>query len=212
MMALQVPPRGIVAANDVHGLPPSGDAGPAPIGALDGVCHIGGDGSVMLAEAVDAWARAAIDGQRIVYGIGHLPVWSKGAALMRGLAERGLVHLFHDRRPSPKHYVAVRTAVAWREPTEAARVARAVPSYDPHLAVLFDLLRELAAEAAPCPTNGELATRLGLDRGQQVSYLLGCLAKAGKIRVTFGDSTGPSDRVVTIVASGRSTAAPGAGA
>lgn len=203
MQAMQLTGVGIMAAND--------EPCARVIGPLEGQSHLGGDGMAMLADAVTAWVKAAAPGQQIVYATGHLPAWSKGPGRMRDLACEGYVHLVCDRKPDPKQYVAQRTSMAWRE--EAApqrRIARAVASYEAEVARLYDVLRELAAEGAPCPSNAELAREIGLETAQQGAYALSCLVKADK--VINRPVEGPPYRVITIVSGGRRTGLVGGAA
>ncbi|MES2494611.1 MAG: hypothetical protein V4618_00725 [Pseudomonadota bacterium] len=164
--------------------------------------RIGGNGACAQAAAIDGWTAEAAPGAECVYAIGHLPVWSKGPGAMRVLAERGYVHLFHDRAPQPKHYVARRTARPWAGPVRPVRVARQVACLSGHLAPAMEMLAEAAEMDLACPSNAELAEALGVT-ARQAAYLVGCLVRAGSIQVEL--VVGPPFRIVTIVQSGIST-------
>ncbi len=200
MMAVQKVAPTIVAAND----DPSAKR---MLGPLEGIARLGGDGAVMLADAVDAWVSAARSGDEIVYGIGHLPTWSKGPARMREMAARGFVHLFHDRSHSPKHYVAQRGSKPWSEAAllPPPRIARAVPCYAAHLAALSRHLAEIAAARLPCPSNADLAALLDLPTAKTAEYLLRVLTRSGAIART--PVQGPPYRIITIVKTGERTSA-----
>lgn len=198
------PAEGGIAANDE----PAADAA---LGALHGFHRIGGDAAVMLPEAVTAWVRGAAFKEAKVYAVGHLPIWSKGPGAMRELCARGYVDLTCDRTKSPKQYIAQRTSKPWSDLVAAPkRIARPVACYDRHLAELMEMLVEWAEAEAPVPSNAEIAEQLGLDRGDQVSYLFGVLDKAGQIKRRAIE--GPPYRIITVVKTGRSTGDFGGGA
>lgn len=169
---------------------------------LVGVTRIGGDGAAAQVATIEGWAAGAIAGAECVYAIGHLPVWAKGPRLMRDLADRGFVHLFHDRKPEPKHYVARRTGRPWMGAPRPIRIARGVTCLTPMLGPLMALLTEAAEARSPCPGNAELAAELQVTK-RQAAYLMCCLARAHSIETRLMSE--PPFRIVTIVKTGKST-------
>lgn len=191
MEAIKTGGGGIVPAND----DPT---------ALIGSPGIGGNGAAMLPDAVIAWARAAAAGERVVYCKGHIQAWAATGRRMRELQEAGLVDLTMNHRADPKEYIAIRRSKPWPVGDgKVQRIARPVPSYDPHIGALFDHLRELASEGAPCPSNIDLARAVGLETARQGSYLLTCLVQANKVRNTATRDV--PGRIITIVSTGRQT-------
>ncbi|ARR54571.1 hypothetical protein HY78_14595 [Rhizorhabdus wittichii DC-6] len=157
----------------------------------------GGTGSVMMVAAVIAWVKAAERDDELVYGIGHLPAWSKAPRAVRDLDTRGIVFAFHDVTESPKHYVIRRLGTPYSDPPIPLRVARDAPPRDREEAALLRLLTREAKAGRPCPSNRELAELLHLKNGDRASYLLKCLAGGGFIR---NELTGfPPGRIITIV-------------
>lgn len=157
----------------------------------------GGTGSVMMVAGVVAWVKAAAKGEELVYGIGHLPAWSKAPRVVRDLDDRGIVVAFHDVAQSPKHYVIRRTGAPYSEAPVPLRVARDVPPRDREEAALLRLLTREARAGRPCPCNRELAELLHLKNGDRASYLLKCLAAGGFIRNE--PAAVPPGRIITIV-------------
>ena len=121
-------------------------------------------GVVATPARLSAWAAAARAGDRFVYATRcHLPPGAAGAAYMRQLAARGLVHLAQtivtrDRPgvPGVRSYFAERTSKAW---PVAAKAARAVlsPAGEPDLVAEVEqlavdqLLPVLVARGAVSP-------------------------------------------------------------
>lgn len=157
----------------------------------------GGTGSVMMAAAVIAWAKNAVEGDELVYGIGHLPAWSKAPRAVRDMDARGIVFAFHDVSESPKHYVCRRTAAPYSDPPVPLRVARDMPPRDREQAAMLRFLTREARKGRPCPANRELAELLNLKNGDRASYMLKCLVAEGFIR---NEPTGfPPGRIITII-------------
>lgn len=189
--------------------PPIAMVSPEPLYALTremlplvDLTRIGGDGAAAQVGTIEAWVAGRSAGAECVYAIGHLPVWAKGPKLVRDLAERGFVHLFHDRKPNPKHYIARRTGRPWNGAITPLRIAREVSCLSPVLAPMMDRLIELAEAGAPCPSNAQWADELGVTK-RQAAYLFCCLGRANAISVRL--VTEPPFRVVTVIKSGKST-------
>jgi len=163
-----------------------------------------GNGACMLAEAVEAWVRLAPAGAELVYAHGYLPQWAKAPARLRHLATLGLVALTQDHKA--KDYIAQRTAAPWPAVLpQPHRIARIVQHMDPHAAELFDMLDAWAEKGVPCRGNVEIAEALGLSSAKQVSYLFRILVKEGLI--LNRPARYPTQRVITIVRTGKSTGA-----
>lgn len=201
MTAAQIagPAIGIPANDDPH----REAAVNRTIGAMEGGVFGGSaDAAVMLLTDVKAWLASAPAGAELVYASGvHLPIWAKGPALMRDMAALGIVELFHQR-PSrgQKHYIARMTGREVRDFGQPMARTRSDEE-----SRLLDLLTECADNGHLCPSNAALATELDLTDGLRASYLLGCLEKRGLITREATDWV--PGRIVTIVATGKATAA-----
>ena len=180
---------------------------------------------------MEAWLETANPGDELRYATG--PALGRDAPagkLARQWADEGEV-LLVQRRPGPgkpPEYLAIR-----REPPVRPRggsrgvalgmaSARAMRrgSARPDLAASPDFegseegrmlaaLTEAADAGDVCPSNGALARRLDLKTRDRAQYLITRLARAGLIRVASDSSF--DGRVVTIVATGRATAARAGG-
>lgn len=160
------------------------------------------------AEAVEEWARRARPGDTFVYHSGGFLVKSLPAVTAaRSLVDRGEA-LFFQRKlgPGQYDYCIQKRANAERQLSAGQLAGRQVGTaidqeeYDQLMAVL----RRLANFKLPCPTNRELAEMAELKDAESVRYRLTQLSIAGVIGVRTPPQ-GP--RVITITASGRSTAA-----
>jgi hypothetical protein len=176
------------------------------IGAMEGGVFGGSaDAACMLLADVMAWLKTAMPDAELVYATGHLPVWSKAPARMRAAAEVGLVALFQDRpKRGIKHYIAHRTAREWFDFMAPAALTAGHTRTDEENRLL-DLLIECADNGHLCPSNAALAGELDLTDGLRASYLLGCLEKQGLI--TREPTDWVPGRIITIVATGKATAA-----
>lgn len=159
------------------------------------------------AEAVEEWARKARPGETLVYHSGAFLVKSLAAVRAAdALIERGEAIPVQVRiGPGQFDYCLQKRANAERQLSAGAINGRKVGSaidaeeYEQLLAVL----RRLANFKQACPSNKELARLAELKDAESVRYRLTQLSIAGVIAVR----TPPQGvRVVTIVASGRSTA------
>lgn len=72
----------------------------------------------------------------------------------------------------------------------------------PDLSRLFDVIARAAAAGEACPSNDELATIIGKQSASSIPPRLAHLVRRGLIEISRGNCR----RVVTIVATGRSTA------
>jgi hypothetical protein len=164
---------------------------PAPASDLRGVLTV---------ADIDAWAVAAPAGDRLVYAhvAPPLPSGDHGGARVRALVDAGLLTSFTSRTDDgERDYVARRTAMAWPSAEEAARE-------DETMRVLSHLRRIVHAGQA-MPSNREIARACGLRDKQAASYRLRVLGTEGVIRIEMVRAGGVDQRVVTIVATGRSS-------
>jgi hypothetical protein len=169
--------------------------------------------TAVTAEAAIEWARHARPGEKFVYFTGPallqaLPV----VAAARALHEAGEVIFVQERRsPGVRDYVMLkRRNVEPPRPLSRAGVEERAPGtkVDDDLEDLMAVLRRLAARGLVCPSNARLADMAGLKDAESARYRLGILQQAGRIAVR----TPPvGARIVTIVATGLSTAAGGQG-
>lgn len=165
------------------------------------------------AAALAEWVRRAEPGQRLVYFTGSALIQSLDVVKeARRLEAVGAVLLTQQRRVDRLFdYQVTRRRNADRPIPARGGIrqgGRPTALVDEESERLLAVLRRLASFARPCPTNAELAKLAALKDGEAVRYRLGLLEKGGRIRIG-GPAEGP--RVVTIVASGRSTSSAWAG-
>lgn len=159
------------------------------------------------AQAVEEWASSARPGEIFIYHSGDRLVQSLPAVTAaRSLHDRGEVLLFQKKLgPGQYDYCIQKRANAERQLSAGQLAGRPVGTaidqeeYDQLIAVL----RRLANFKLPCPTNRELAQLAELKDAESVRYRLTQLSIAGVIIIRTPPQ-GP--RVITIAASGRSTA------
>lgn len=153
---------------------------------------------------LDAWIDAARPGEWTVFAEGAsipraLPVWPHSVALVGD----GLITVTH--RPVDGRtwweFVATRRSNA---PVEAQPAAVVASSDDDDPAErVFRLLKRYANFGRACPSNAELARSATLENAAAASWCVRKLRDLGRIRI---DDMGPmKPRVVTIVATGKST-------
>ncbi len=158
-------------------------------------------------QAALEWARHARPGEKFIYFTGPaliqaLPVVDTA----RKLHEAGEVIFVQERAgPGIRHYLMLKRRNAEPKVLSRAAIDTPVPGtrVDEDLEDLMAVLRRLANLGLECPTNSKLADMAGLKDAESARYRLGLLAACGRINVTT-PVQGP--RIVTIVASGRSTA------
>lgn len=162
--------------------------------------------SVLSVAEVNRWLAASQPGERLIYARGPVLLRGDTTKRLRDLADAGEVALFQPRSKDQPgfDYLAVRQLVRRRRKVRSAAVA-------PDLVMLavLDLLRSAAKRGARCPTDAEMAVRLGL-REPQIHWRVRKLVVIGAIatRIVSTPST-PKYRIVTIVSSGRETKGPG---
>ena len=159
-------------------------------------------------EEFDRWVAGAKTGERLLFAEGdrppyHLPVWAHAG----DAAREGVVHIHHRRAEAGWwHFVAARAAPAEPGTANAKTCLAEVEASEPTEAVLR-AVRRAANFDRPCPSNAELAQLCGLKDAAAASYRLRILRDLGRIRIV---DYGPGlPRVITICASGKSTAKGG---
>lgn len=156
---------------------------------------------------LEAWASAAAPGETFVFAIADRldPANPVMATLERLAAEGAIVPVAH-RNDEARARCVLRCPDAAR-----GQSLSDLPRLAPDFSItpegqLFLLLIQLAEAGEVCPTNAELARRLGWGDRQQARYRLDRLAEGGWITVR-GDGRAGHDRprIVTIVETGKTT-------
>lgn len=168
------------------------------------------------ADDLRAWLVAAQPGERFVYFTGlflvpKMPVVREAARLR----EAGAIITAQQRREDRRFdYLAIKRRHADGSPANQPRsLSRAAVGAgtgrggekgqaSEESDCLMAILRRLASRGEICPTNARLAEMALLKDAESVRYRLGLLQQCGRIDVA---TTPAGIRVVTIVASGRST-------
>ena len=163
----------------------------------------------MKPEQFRSWAERAAPGEDVVYSVGLRPGDSIGAAV-RALHDSGLVTMTSKRCDDGFRFIAQRlpdprpSQIRARMPEHRGRFAhREVKGRRLPERLIYKLLVAAAKRGEPCPTNAELAARVGLAGAVAASYRVRRLVAAGKITV---DEPSPVERrVITIIATGDRT-------
>lgn len=159
------------------------------------------------AQAVEEWASRARPGETFVYHSGAFLVQSLPAVTAaRSLVDKGEAIFFQRKLgPGQYDYCIQKRANAERQLSAGQLAGRQVgtPVDAEDYERLMAVLRRLANFRMPCPPNAELAQLAKLRDARGVRYRLQQLESGGLIRITT-----PTDcrRVITILASGKSTA------
>jgi hypothetical protein len=145
-------------------------------------------------EAVLDWLAAAQPQDVLVYFTGPMAIQTVPAvAEARRLAEAGKVCLFQQRRgPALFDYCMKKRSSPEREPLSRSEIEDSM-AHD--LKVLLGVLKRIARNDQPCPSNEALAEEAGLKDGKSARYRLILLMQAGKIDIT---TTLQGLRIVTI--------------
>ena len=168
-------------------------------------------GAIAHPDRIRAWLSIAKAGEEMVYCSRRtmgLPQRSEGAALVRELAAKGLVHPFQrtiDGVVGQKNYVIRRSLKALPSPRPKTAAAPHPPRIDAEAAAinaLFPLLKRHARFGRPCPTNAQLGklTKIPLC---DVEPTLRAMEQMGMIRIN--GVSAPTLRLVTIVETGHRT-------
>lgn len=156
-------------------------------------------------DQFEAWVARAVPGEDVVYCTGQRPSEAIGAAV-RALHERGLVTMTSKRSAGGFRFIAQRLPDPRpvRLPEHRGRFARReLKGHYTAERMILKILVTAADKGHPCPTNGELARRVGLAGAASASYRMRRLVAAGKIAI---EEPSPLERrVVTIAATGKQT-------
>ena len=176
---------------------------------------IGPLGSAIAAGALESWFSLAPVGDRIVYAQGLvLPRGTASVLLARELADCERLHLFQRRKAESREW----EWIAEKRPGGSVAAAVADRSNDDSSGLIddasdaiFRLLKRTANLGLPCPTFAEIADRFDLPNAEAARYRTNLLVQRGLVR--FSDHGPRKRRVVTILASGRTSfvAADGTG-
>lgn len=163
---------------------------------------------MMKPDQFDRWVKNAAPGDDVVYATGARPAEGIGA-VVRSLHEQGLVAMTSKRGDDGFRFIAQRlpdprpSQVRARKPVNRGRFTLAANDGKMTTRAVLRILTQAASKGLPCPTNAELAKRVGLNGAVAASYRVRRLVQAGAIVV---EEPSPLERrVVTIVASGKKT-------
>ncbi|MEV4934584.1 winged helix-turn-helix domain-containing protein [Sphingobium sp. LSP13-1-1.1] len=160
---------------------------------------------MMKPDQFASWVARAAPGDDVVYSMGDRPEKAIGEAV-RALHEQGLVALTSKRGANGFRFIAQRLPdpKPVRGPEHRGRYARReIKGRYTAERMILKILSAAAEKGQPCPTNAELARRVGLSGAVSASYRMRRLVAAGKIVV---EEPSPLERrLVTIVATGKQT-------
>lgn len=154
--------------------------------------------------SLESWLASAEPGDELVFADGFAsphdaPAWKESIRLVgegevrvhhRRISARRIQHFMVRRTPEIAAAVAPLSAPIADDDDPSIRVLRAV--------------RRWVNFRRPCPSNAEIARECGLPNPAAASYRLRCLVAAGIVSI---EDQGPMrPRIVTIVATGKSTA------
>lgn len=161
-------------------------------------------GVLMKPDQFRSWVERAKPGDDVVYAEGARPGDVIGG-VVRSLKDAGLVTMTSKRVDGRLRFIAQRltdprpTAV----PAKRGRFTLGANDATMTTRAVLRILSQAAARGLPCPTNAELAARVGLAGAVAASYRVRRLVQLGKISV---EEPSPIERrVVTIVATGKQT-------
>jgi hypothetical protein len=167
--------------------------------------HFVGHQQIATGAAIDAWVRRAKSGDRFTYCEAPEPMRFDAWLRAPELEQQGLVHLRQERREGGGYrWFVVRTAKAMQAPQSAAEKALA----DEATARIHADVCQAASQGRFCPSDAELARRAGLFSRDQAQWRVRRLVDAGVIKSELIYRAGVPTRVVTILATGKSTARP----
>lgn len=152
-----------------------------------------------------AWLDKAAPGESFLYAIaGDLDREAAVVVAVAAARDAGAVVPVMGGREGERRYQVQRSGRA-RALSESM-----LPRISPVFAAtpegeLFGLLCEIAEAGLPCPSNAELARRLGWEDRQQVMYRLRRLRGSGHVSVQLSDERVPW-RTITIIETGARTA------
>jgi hypothetical protein len=154
------------------------------------------------ADDVDAWLRTAEAGDTFVYAYGPQLVQGGAAARVTELTKAGDVTPHHKRRPDGGFDFLIRR--------NAAKKISCAPVCTPDMLAVLVVLQDAADAKRRCPSDDAIAAETGLS-ARRVKYQLDKLEAARFIArrtVKTGIQRDPYHRIVTVIATGASTAGP----
>lgn len=162
---------------------------------------------ILSAGEVARWYKSATPGDTLVYCTG--PAMLPGPTLDLLLAlVREKKAVTHKRRAAGDGPLETRSLEHYLVVLRRPRPARAAagPNDEP-LEAIFDSLSRAAMRGRACPSDAELARIAELGTRHQAAWRMRKLEKSGRIATECIDTPGGVWRIVTIVATGKSTAA-----
>lgn len=168
------------------------------------------DGVIADGGLILDWLATAQPGAEICYALEFLPKKAAGPRLLREHAAAGRVLLYQRRvmasacdAPGLCVYFATRTKVPMPLDGTLEDAATLRTRAVRERAMLMAVIADCAQRGLPMPSNRDLAVMANLRGGDRVSHLLAALRRDGRVAVTpVPEAPG---RVVTIIASGKST-------
>lgn len=151
------------------------------------------------AADIDAWLKTAQPGEAFVYAHGPQLVQGGAAARVTELTAKGEVTPHHKRASDGGFDFLIRR--------NRMQVRRA-PVCDPNMLAVLVVLQDAAANRERCPSDAEIGEATGLTADQVKWQLKKLEGAAFIIRRTVRAKADPRFRVVTVVATGASTAGP----
>jgi hypothetical protein len=163
-------------------------------------------------EALDAWWRAALEGDEFIYCEALSPIRDETWHRAGELARSGYLRTHSRKRGGGGHsYFAVRTAKRLTPTVNPIDAALA----DAATETIFRALKRAANFDRPCPTDTELAAIAGLASRAQAQHRIRKLLDLGLVKSEVHYDSGVPSRVVTIaegkwagVSAGKRTALP----
>jgi hypothetical protein len=154
---------------------------------------------------LDAFVATARPGERFIYA--EVPFLRGGetADHARALAQAGFVTTHQERRQGGgRNYFVQRTS----KPSPTSRRGRPANELSEELDVIYRALKRAANLNQPCPTDAGLAKLAKLDTRDQAQWRIRVLVQRGLIESVVAYENCVPTRVVTITATGKTTALP----
>jgi hypothetical protein len=155
------------------------------------------------AEAVTEWNRTAVAGDVLVYFTGCGLIKSLPAVIAADrLHEKGEVSFFQQKRgPALFDYCMQKRA----RPQRVISRAEIEDNLSGDLKRLLGVLKRLARDNQPCPSNPRLAEQADLKDAESARYRMALLVVRGIIDIA---TTASGDRVITIIGTDLRTRRP----
>jgi hypothetical protein len=156
--------------------------------------------------ALEAFVKLAEPGSEFVYCEAPSPMYGETWSRATELAQQGFVRTHQRRRAGGGwQWYAVRTT----KPLPKERTAQERALDNGPTLVIYTELKRAAILGRPCPTDGDLMKKAGLDMRQAASWRVRRLIDVGLISSTVAYENGVPTRVVTIETSRFAGAAAG---